>query len=80
MSTGDDDLDLTPPRGTRLPAAEGGWSVAPAVIGGELPEPEPLPPAAPPTTPPVAGPDRGDGSPAGSAKRSFLDRLLRRDG
>ncbi|GAA3461974.1 hypothetical protein GCM10018963_39870 [Saccharothrix longispora] len=73
VSTGNDDLDLTPPQGIGMPAAgDDGWSVAPAVIGGELPEPEPLPPAAPPA--------RVDEAPEGATKRSFLDRFLRRDG
>ncbi|MDQ2588981.1 hypothetical protein CKY47_34580 [Saccharothrix yanglingensis] len=74
VSTGNDDLDLTPPQGIGMPAADDdGWSVAPAVIGGELPEPEPLPTAAPP-------PARVDEAPEGAAKRSFLGRFLRRDG
>ncbi|MBY8847351.1 hypothetical protein [Saccharothrix longispora] len=77
MSTGNDDLDLTPPQGIGMPAAgDDGWSVAPAVIGGELPEPEPLPPAPPPVAPPA----RVEEAPEGATKRSFLGRFLRRDG
>ncbi len=48
-----------------------GWSVAPAVIGGELPEAPPPPPR------PVAPPEPP--APPNPPKRSFLGKLFNRD-
>ncbi|MEU4803282.1 hypothetical protein [Actinosynnema sp. NPDC023587] len=50
-----------------------GWSVAPAVIGGDLPEA--VPASAPPPPPPAAPPEPE----AAPAKRSFLGKLFRRN-
>ncbi|WP_433263694.1 hypothetical protein ACQPZF_32930 [Actinosynnema sp. CS-041913] len=54
-----------------------GWSVAPAVIGGELPETPPPAPQARPASHEQPAP-RPDAAPP-AAKRSFLGKLFNRD-
>ncbi|MFI9816482.1 hypothetical protein [Saccharothrix variisporea] len=83
MSTQYGDADLTPPQGFARPEDPDGFTVAPAVIGGDLPGPPP--PAE--TGPAHAGPAHA-GPPDAPvpdhveppAKRSFLGKLLRRNG
>ncbi|MEJ2859112.1 MULTISPECIES: hypothetical protein [unclassified Saccharothrix] len=124
MSTQYGDADLTPPQGFARPEDPDGFTVAPAVIGGDLPEPPPAPGPAnpgpahagpehagryagpeqagrpypgPQHAGPYAGPEHAGqpypGQPYGGpppgpqsdrseppAKRSFLGKLLRRNG
>ncbi|WP_309116388.1 hypothetical protein [Saccharothrix sp.] len=83
MSTQYGDADLTPPQGFARPEDPDGFTVAPAVIGGDLPpagfgaEPAPVDPVR----------ESGQGGfrqageqPEEPPKRSFFGRLLRRNG
>lgn len=73
VSTHYGDADLTPPQGFPRPEGPDGFTVAPAVIGGDLPEAAPAPP--PPAPPREQRPE-----PEETPKRSFFGKLLRRNG